>query len=134
MSSDNYYEDVDPRFADEGKQNIPTVLVPGGQGHEQHDQYLQHPPLQQSASYDSMQDGPLSEASNFTSISERGVNPQWQPENRGPYGPGGIPNRGPPQQQDFLLAGNPDFELPGGRGGRGPNRGGRGGMPLGGMI
>ena len=137
LSSDNYYEDVDPRFADQAPQsNIPTVLMPGGQKEDQYspDSQPRHP-LQTTASYDSVQDGPSSEASNFTSISERGINPQWQAEHSG-YGMGGVPNRGPPptQQRDFLLANNPDFELPNSRGGRGPGRGGRGGMPMGGMI
>ena len=110
--------------------------MPGGQ---KDDPYApnnsDHHPLQTTASYDSVQDGAASESSNFTSISERGVNPQWQAEHQG-FGMGGIPNRGPPpqQQRDFLLANNPDFELPAGRGGRGAGRGGRGPMPIGGMI
>jgi hypothetical protein len=51
-----------------------------------------------------------SEASHFTSISERPVNPNWQP----------AAQSGPePRRQDVLLAGNPDFSIPGMRGGRG---------------
>ena len=135
-SSDNYYEDVDPRFstADPSSSalgNIPTLLVPGGNTGDSHDVYDGHPQrhhLQPTSSYDSVNDGPESDASNFTSISQRGVNPEWQAENNPlGYGTGGVPNRGPPQQRDFLLAANPDFELPGGRGGRGYGRGGRGG-------
>lgn len=136
VSSDNYYEDVDPRFTEQApQQNIPTVLIPGGQKDDPYAPESQPPLLQTATSYDSVQDGPLSEASNFTSISERGVNPQWQAEHQG-YGIGGVPNRGPPpqQQRDFLLANNPDFEIPVGRGGRGPGRGGRGAMQMGGMI
>lgn len=57
-----------------------------------------------------------SEASHFTSISERPVNPNWQP----PAQSGPQPRR----QQDVLLAQNPDFSIPGMRGGRG--RGGNG--------
>ncbi|KAI4156399.1 MAG: hypothetical protein LQ340_000304 [Diploschistes diacapsis] len=136
MSSDDYYEDVDPRFVDQApRPNIPTVLMPGGQMGDPYVHDTQPRPLQTTPSYDSVQDGPSSENSNFTSISERGVNPQWQAEHRG-YATGGVPNRGPPpqQQRDFLLVNNPDFELPAGRDGRGPGRGGRGGMPMGGMI
>jgi hypothetical protein len=145
MSSDNYYEDADPRFAEASAQpNIPTVLVPGNSDPYAH--HPNHPQFQASASYDSVQDGPLSEASHFTSISERGENPQWRAEQqqRAGYGMGGIPNRQPPphqQQRDFLLAGNPDFEIPvGGRGRGGPaGRGGFRGPPpsasqMGGMI
>lgn len=60
-----------------------------------------------------------SEASHFTSISERPVNPNWpgpSPSGQpgapgGPPGPGGpAPNR---RQQDVLLAANPDFSVPG---------------------
>lgn len=60
-----------------------------------------------------------SETSHFTSISERPVNPNWQPP---PASSSGGPQ--PRRQQDVLLAGNPDFSIPGMRGGRG--RGGAG--------
>ena len=150
-SSDNYYEDVDPRFSGDLEVDtrqqapIPTVLVPGGQPVDDlahHDPYYtgnsqpQRQPLNPTPSYDSVNDGPESDNSNFTSISQRGVNPQWQPEGQGQgYGVGGVPNRNRPQQQrDFLLASNPDFEVPGGRGGRGQGRGGRGGLPIQGVI
>jgi len=53
-----------------------------------------------------------SEASHFTSISERPVNPNWRPQ---PGSVGGGPE--PRRQQDVLLAGNPDFSIPGMRGG-----------------
>lgn len=62
-----------------------------------------------------------SERSNFTSVSQRGVNPRWpgnqQPQNmpqpRGfpGYGPQGG-RRGPPRNE-MLLESNPDFQLPG---------------------
>ena len=136
-SGDNYYEDVDPRFTTDpspDNNTIPTLLVPGNRGdNSTQDPYgpasSQHlrAPLQPSASYDSVNDGPESDASNFTSISQRGVNPEWQADQ---YGMGGVPNRVPPQQRDFLLSNNPDFEISGGRG-RG---GGQGGGPRPGMI
>lgn len=139
--SEPYYEDVDPRFSQDHSKAMPSLLVPGVKSADQHPPGIQH-----SASYDSIQDGPLSESSNFTSISERGINPQWQSEQqRHQYGMGGVPNRQPQgaavaQQRDFLLTSNPDFELgggvPGGARGKSSNRGGgRGGpMPAGGMI
>jgi len=146
VSGDNYYEDVDPRFQEEPPL-VPSALMPGRQmpgGFSGASSPTgRHHPLEASASYDSVNDGPASDQSNFTSISQRGVNPQWRPEqDRQDYGYGGVPNRNPPQQQqqqpqkDFLLAGNPDFELGPGRGGRGAGgRGGRGGNMMGsGMI
>ena len=87
--------------------------------------------LEPSSSYESIQDGTRSPAasdnSNYTSISQRGINPAWRPPPgfQGP-GMGGVPNRRPVQQQqqrDMLLT-NPDFELPGG-----VRQGGRGRMP-----
>lgn len=87
-----------------------------------------------SRSYESFQgdqDGLISPAasdhSNMTSISQRGVNPNWRPQDA--LRPGqvnlGVPTRrpAPPQQQqrDLLLNSNPDFELHAGpRGARDP--------------
>ena len=148
-SGDIYYEDVDPRFADEnigppphgrpGGQNIPSLLVPGGSNRSPIDQpsYMMHQtqPLPEpghlnvepNSSYDSLnQDGTrspaASEASHFTSVSQRGVNPEWRAppgSQSGGYG-GSVPLRRPVQQRDVLLQGNPDFELPG----AGPRGGG----------
>ena len=91
QSSDNYYEDIDPRFASPSPPSVqvmtqqssgpvPTALMPG----------TQHIPVEQSAelvdpssSYEDLPDGQRSPAasdqSNMTSISQRGVNPNWQP-------------------------------------------------------
>jgi hypothetical protein len=78
-----------------------------------------------------------SEASHFTSVSQRGVNPEWRPPPGQPmpppfYGGGGPP----PRQNDMILSNNPDFAVPGmaGRGGRGGRGGGMrgGGAPQGG--
>lgn len=78
-----------------------------------------------------------SEASHFTSISERPVNPNWRPNSAmgassragSVAGGGPLPPRGP-RREDVILGANPDFALPGvgvGRPGRG--RGGsRGAM------
>jgi hypothetical protein len=80
-----------------------------------------------------------SDRSNFTSVSQRGINPRWNPgPNYVGSGPMPMPNRRPVQPQqtrdDMLLNSNPDFMLPGGGGarGRGGARGGprgRGGPP-----
>jgi hypothetical protein len=69
-----------------------------------------------------------SEASHFTSISERPVNPNWRPPSvsgrsgaGSAYGGGGPgPATAQRRREDVILAGNPDFSIPG----MGPARGG----------
>ena len=140
-SSDTYYEDVDPRFAEPeppmvNSGAVPASLTPGHAGGQHIDRGLSpghH--LDPSSSYESIQEGARSPAtsdtSHFTSISQRGVNPNWRP---GPNGMGmapsmgGVPNRRPVQQQPppqrrDVLTSNPDFEIPG------ATRGGSGGRP-----
>ncbi|EEH35634.2 hypothetical protein PAAG_06681 [Paracoccidioides lutzii Pb01] len=99
-SRDNYYEDLDPRFAEPVE--LPQVLTPGQPGE-----------LQPRTSFDDMTEGArspaASETSHFTSISQRGVNPKWSPAE--------VESRNEKQRrQDMLLGNNPDFELPVGRG------------------
>lgn len=134
-AGDNYYEDVDPRFATED-QATASAAVPGmASGYPQRNPSNQNQnlrPIQPvsnldgSNSYEDLQSGSRSPAesdrSNFTSVSQRGVNPRW---NGGPgYAP--MPTRRPaPQQNDILLNSNPDFQLPSGRGRGGFPRGGR---------
>ncbi|SZF00553.1 unnamed protein product [Blumeria hordei] len=71
-----------------------------------------------------------SEYSNFTSVSQRGVNPQWNGDTTGElkdpkYNRDPVPIRKPTQQRnDVLLSGNPDFSIPAARGGRNNARGG----------
>ncbi|KAK4125054.1 pali-domain-containing protein [Parathielavia appendiculata] len=104
-----YYEDVDPRFADSPQVQKPTPT-----------------PINTTNSYEDIRQGGSrspaeSERSNFTSISQRGVNPRWNPPRMPPapalgsYGSNSIPRR-PVNRSDMILASNPDFELPG-RGG-----------------
>ncbi|KAL6795099.1 SUR7/PalI family domain-containing protein [Trichoderma sp. SZMC 28012] len=96
-----YYEDVDPRF-DQTPRTPPRRQTP--------------PPLHiQEVGYDDMRGGPdgtrspaESEHSNFTSISQRGINPQWSPQPP-------MPQRRPVQQRHDMILDNPDFRLPGGR-------------------
>ncbi|KAI9808628.1 MAG: hypothetical protein M1825_003779 [Sarcosagium campestre] len=141
-SGDNYHEDVDPRFAPEpltdahaqpqshvqsqSQQQLPTSLTPGYgdnyDGGHQAGQHL-HPNTDRRGSYEALHDMARSPAesdnSHYTSVSQRGVNPNWRP------GPNqyhdAMPSRKPvgqgPAQRDVLLAGNNDFELPGGQSG-----------------
>lgn len=156
--SDVYYEDVDPRFASEpqpmpsmpenpavqNQSRIPPLLTPG-----QPAQPGQYRPesvtrLPQTNSYEDLpgaRSPAESEASNFTSVSQRGVNPNWRPGNGGEFSSLGParPRREHQAKRDVLLAGNPDFEIPGmsgppragprSRGGPGGMRGGMGAGP-----
>jgi hypothetical protein len=138
-SSEIYYEDVDPRFTDPRPPPLPGAAVPrsltpgAGTSTRPHNLAPQpsnfhpfrsgHP--NPSTSYESLQDGTrsrVSDASNFTSISQRGINPNWAPPLPGALpggasgmGIGGVPNRRPTQQQQQqrtdILQTNPDFEL-----------------------
>lgn len=114
----DYYEDIDPRF-DGGEPSQSGHVGP-----------MLHAPLHEPVYEDvhavvgGARSPAESERSNFTSISQRGVNPRWEPQPP-------MPNQGPParrpvqmkqQRQDVLLNNNPDFQLPGARG-QGPNRG-----------
>ena len=126
-SGDHYYEDVDPRFAQSetlphAQSNhaaYPSALVPG-QGHPGKSLSPLSGPMSREESAGSIYSDPVgrtrspahSDTSNFTSISQRGVNPDWALSQRGPPGAG---YGGPPPQrpQDSLLAGNPDFAVPG---------------------
>ncbi|KAL6702693.1 hypothetical protein ACN47E_001240 [Coniothyrium glycines] len=148
LSSD-YYEDVDPRFA-EPRPNVappmPPSLMPGGFT-SSNPQFLSapnngNPNLPRTESYEDLPEGSrspaASEASHFTSVSQRPVNPNWRPEmgaSSGQFQP--YNGRRPVRQEDVILeanAANPDFAIPGGlpgRGrGRGRGRGGRGGGPM----
>ncbi|KAL8985122.1 MAG: hypothetical protein Q9205_001105 [Flavoplaca limonia] len=137
-SADKYYEDVDPRFAEppESVQNHSNAPLPAGLTAGLHPQAPQHgvidnangydnSHLQPSHSYESFPENThdagarspaISDGSNYTSISQRGINPQWQPPPDHTMGMGGLPNRKPvrhqPNQRDVLLNQNPDFELP----------------------
>jgi len=135
-SSDHYYEDVDPRFA-EPPQPMPQPLNPGYVNNNNNSSGNLHlQPVDAQRSYEDLHSGSRSpaesERSTFTSVSQRGVNPRWNGGGGPAYGQQPMPRRPvnqPSQQRDMLLNANPDFTLPGGRG---PARGGRGGG--GGMI
>lgn len=149
-SGDNYYEDVDPRFAEQPSTNNsmappPLAIAPGYAANGNSSGSLQPMGgLDGNNSYEDIQSGSRSpaesERSNFTSVSQRGVNPRWNGNQNG-YGPP-MPNQGrrpnnAPQRNDLLLNSNPDFQLPGGRGGRNGGAGrarGPGQIPGGGMV
>lgn len=149
--SSDYYEDVDPRFAEPARvvppPALPSSLMPGGFSSNPNllsAPNSSDPNLPRTASYDDLPDGArspaASEASHFTSVSQRPINPEWRPElgaAAGQFAPYNA--RRPLKQQDRILeanAENPDFALPGavsGRG-RGRGRGGGGGGGRGGAI
>ncbi|KAM0322727.1 hypothetical protein ACHAQA_009318 [Verticillium albo-atrum] len=125
VSQSNYYEDIDPRFASSTppENAQPPPMQPNPPPSETYD----YPRQERGARARSP--GAESDRSNFTSISQRSVNPRWNPPPPMPgYGGQPIPRRAPqPRQQDMLLNSNPDFQLPGARGPN-PNRGPGGGM------
>ncbi|KAK8877162.1 pH-response regulator protein palI/prr-5 [Apiospora arundinis] len=103
-SDSNYYEDVDPRFTEPP----PRALQPGPAP-------LRDP--MREPSYDDDMHAAAgarspapSERSNFTSVSQRGVNPRYQPP--GGYGQVPPPRRPVNQQNEVnVLNNNPDFQL-----------------------
>lgn len=118
-SGGNYYEDIDPRFAE------PSPTAP------QAPQALQAAP----ANYDDQYLAPgarsptISERSGFTSVSQRGINPNWNP----PPGQGGMSARRPVNRNDVgmnIINSNPDFQIPGRKpiGSANSARGGPGGL------
>lgn len=115
-----YYEDVDPRFASNTPPEMNNQLAPPVDPIYE-DIHLNNPGARSPAD---------SDRSNFTSISQRGVNPRWNPNpppmpyQQGP--PTRRPVRQQQQRQDMLLD-NPDFQLPGQRSNN--RRGGPGMIP-----
>lgn len=145
QSSDAYYEDIDPRFvapeidtarqtqATQSSAAVPSSLMPGISQAPPNLPQAQHPTIETidpSSSYEDLQDGQMSPASDMTSISQRGVNPNWRPGTEGASAGqrSGQANLGVPgggrreqkqqqqQQRDMLLSSNPDFEIPTGSG------------------
>jgi len=167
-SGDNYYEDVDPRFAEpiqpvQELSAVPAALIPGYNNSlpgtqttaTNHDPGYLHPSsfnpalaLDSNQPYEDIaaegsRSPAESERSNFTSVSQRGVNPRW---NGGPGNMAMPPSGGdghiaplntsrkpvpPPaaavaaQRNEMVLNSNPDFELPGAGAGRSARQGSR---------
>ncbi|XWX02066.1 hypothetical protein V2A60_010098 [Cordyceps javanica] len=97
-----YYEDVEPRYE--------TTDTYGG--------FVTSPlsPTYEDAhAMDGSRSPAGSERSNFTSVSQRGINPRWHPQP--PPVPGSGARQAVQQRHDILLD-NPDFQLPGGRSGK----------------
>ncbi|PHH85667.1 hypothetical protein CDD83_101 [Cordyceps sp. RAO-2017] len=69
-----------------------------------------------------------SDRSNFTSISQRGVNPRWNANHPGYQGPRRVAQQQQQRRRDLLLD-NPDFQLPGSRVQGGAHRKGPGMTP-----
>ncbi|OTB04708.1 hypothetical protein M426DRAFT_73283 [Hypoxylon sp. CI-4A] len=107
--ADNYYEDVDPRF---------TEPAPRPQQAPQHEpvNYDDLPPQPRSPA--------MSEQSSFTSISQRGINPRWNPPPNQGYGQQMPPRKPVGRNEVNVLNSNPDFQLLSSRGGPGGPRGG----------
>jgi hypothetical protein len=130
-TSGDYYEDADPRFAEQppAASMVPAALAPGYSNVNSSSNLQPAGGLNGSSSHEDLQSGARSPAtsdqSNFTSVSQRGVNPRWngQPGYGAPM-QNRRPVNAPQQQRDILLNSNPDFQLPGGRGGPGGARGG----------
>lgn len=140
--SSDYYEDVDPRFAEPAQVHqppqLPSSLMPGGFSASNPNLLAapnySDPNLPRTASFDELPEGArspaASEASHFTSVSQRPVNPNWKPEMGAPAGQFPPFNgRRAMRPEEVILqanAANPDFAIPGRGNGRGRGRGGRG--------
>jgi hypothetical protein len=128
-------------FHEHGRHHVPSILIAGHQsnhngpspessGSQINNPNTLHPNIPREHSYEDLHPGARSpvesETSNFTSISQRPMNPDWRPghpDGFNAYGPSNnkvLQERQRQRQQDVLFAGNPDFELPG----MGPPRGG----------
>ncbi|KAM0248163.1 hypothetical protein ACHAQJ_009554 [Trichoderma viride] len=111
----NYYEDVDPRF-DQSAHTPPHRQTPPPPLQLQPPAEVDYEEIRSAAG--GTRSPAESEHSNFTSISQRGINPQWNPPpmpQRGGGGFGASPPRRPVQQRHDMILDNPDFKLPGGR-------------------
>lgn len=104
----NYYEDVDPRF-DQTAHTPPGRRTPPPPIRLQPTTEVDYEEMRAAAG--GTRSPAESEHSNFTSISQRGINPQWNP----PPMPTRRPVQQQQQQRQDLILDNPDFRLPGGR-------------------
>ncbi|KAI1760210.1 pali-domain-containing protein [Hypoxylon sp. FL1150] len=112
----NYYEDVDPRFTEPTArpQQVSREIGPV-------QNYDDVPPQPRSPA--------ISEQSAFTSVSQRGINPRWNPPPRQGYNQLMPPRKPVGRNEVNVLNSNPDFQLPSSRGGPSPGRGGGGMIP-----
>ena len=144
-NSGAYYEDVDPRFASDPEpvpsmshaesdrqSGLPNSLLPGGQGQVMHRASPQPLAiadgniggargLERDESYENIAEGARSpagsDASHFTSVSQRGVNPNWRPGPpaglAGSQLGNGVATQRRNERNDMILGANPDFSIPG---------------------
>lgn len=109
MAPGEYYEDVDPRFAEPPPAQRPATNAPLA---ATANSYEDIPPGSRSPA--------PSDRSNFTSISQRPINPRWNPNppgspppiQGGGYGNGPVPRRPTNQATNLILDSNPDFQVP----------------------
>ena len=138
----SYYEDVDPRFDDTPPEEFdsPAVYQPPPTSHSNQTRHRQRSdddhspvsPIRRNYSSNSLEDRPddyrsgprspaASTSSHFTSVSQRGINPRWQPAPPPQFvGETTVyPRRNRPRNDQMnFLSGNPDFELPVSRSGK----------------
>ena len=149
----SYYEDVDPRFDDNREEEMESAnayrpVAPLTTSNSRRRSNLldqdRYSPVERDYSHNLLgadfEEGPRSPAasisSHFTSVSQRGINPRWQPGPQQDNGGGGYGdgharrNRAPRNDQMNFLSGNPDFELPVSRSGRRNGPGGIGGTGI----
>ncbi|KAK2861494.1 hypothetical protein FQN49_004145 [Arthroderma sp. PD_2] len=115
--TNTYYEDVETHFTNSSNPDpafIPSALTPGsttGEPQPRNSLDVVHGALR----------SPVSDISHFTSISQRGINPNWQPPEWD------NPREKVQKQREAVLGSNPDFDLGGAVGGRSNSarRGGR---------
>lgn len=126
-ASDNYYEDVDPRFAPEPESTpearhltqhahaIPSLLMPGHPHAATSGRQVSHNMSDREPSdlYEDLPDGARSPASDMTSISQRGINPNWRPGSTDDHGRVDTVHRRPLQEQSGVAIGpGPGYEVP----------------------
>lgn len=134
-SHDNsdYYEDVDPRFAQQNvshnppklqQPSVPSMLMPGYHNHNSGGAISRDNSSGSFYSYHPVEDptgrvrspGAASDNSNFTSISQRGVNPHWRHSPGPPSVHGsdvGSRTRTVKRDDTRVLETNPDFAIAG---------------------
>lgn len=135
----NYHSPESPTHPTSGGVGVagaPLSSVPGNTDvHDHSTPDLVGSSAEADSSYENLPTGMRSptgsDTSHFTSVSQRGINPNWRPPQSGGFlGPGsaGAPSTASAAQrrrEDVILNANPDFSLPGLRGGRaGRGRGG----------
>jgi len=149
----SYYEDMDPRFDDNREEEMESasayrpvapLTTPNSRRRSDLVERDRYSPVDRDYSYNLLRadfdEGPRSPAastsSHFTSVSQRGINPRWQPGPQEDSGGGGYRdgyarrNRAPRNDQMNFLSGNPDFEVPISRSGRRNGPGGLGGTGI----